>query len=164
MLCLLQIIDLKNMDLHSSHFFLIRHVGHQLASCTCPWWLWGWRILVEWWLAEETEVLGENQPQFHSVHQNSHTTWPGANLGRLGGKPATNGLSYCMAMRKDFIPSLDWATNNWRLHYGAALWTIPLHHMSSRQQHFHCYRVTSCLKYLTCLKDQSLYTEVQLIK
>jgi hypothetical protein len=23
-----------------------RHVGHQLAYCTCPWWLWGWRI---WW-------------------------------------------------------------------------------------------------------------------
>jgi hypothetical protein len=23
-----------------------RHVGHQLAYCTCPGWLWGWRI---WW-------------------------------------------------------------------------------------------------------------------
>jgi hypothetical protein len=23
-----------------------RHVGHQLGYCTCPGWLWGWRI---WW-------------------------------------------------------------------------------------------------------------------
>jgi hypothetical protein len=23
-----------------------RHVGHHLAYCTCPGWLWGWRI---WW-------------------------------------------------------------------------------------------------------------------
>jgi hypothetical protein len=36
-----------------------RHVGHLLAYyCTCPGWLWGWRI---WWneLAGETEVLGK---------------------------------------------------------------------------------------------------------
>jgi hypothetical protein len=46
--------------------------------------------LVEWRLAGETEVLGENLPQCHFVHHKSHVTWPG----RRGEKPATNRLSY----------------------------------------------------------------------
>jgi hypothetical protein len=33
--------------------------------------------LVEWRLAEETEVLGENLRQRHFVHHKSHMTWPG---------------------------------------------------------------------------------------
>jgi hypothetical protein len=32
--------------------------------------------LVEWELAQETEVLGENLPQYH-VHHKSHMTLPG---------------------------------------------------------------------------------------
>jgi hypothetical protein len=44
---------------------------------------------VEWELAGETEVLGENLSQCHFAHHKSHMSWA-----RSGGKPATNRLSY----------------------------------------------------------------------
>jgi hypothetical protein len=49
--------------------------------------------LVEWRLAGETEVLGENLPS--ATLSTTNPTWPdpGFNQGRRGGKPATNSLS-----------------------------------------------------------------------
>jgi hypothetical protein len=36
---------------------------------------------VEWELAGETEVLGENLPQCNFVHHKYHMTWPGLEPG-----------------------------------------------------------------------------------
>jgi hypothetical protein len=50
--------------------------------------------LVEWRLAGDTEVLGENLLQRHFVRHKSHITKSGLEPGRRSGKPATNRLSY----------------------------------------------------------------------
>jgi hypothetical protein len=38
---------------------------------------------VEYEFAGETEVLGENLPQFNFVHHKSHMKWPGLEPGSL---------------------------------------------------------------------------------
>jgi hypothetical protein len=47
---------------------------------------------MEWELAGETEVLGENLPQCHFVYHKSKWFDLGSNPDRRGGKPATNRL------------------------------------------------------------------------
>jgi hypothetical protein len=71
--------------------------------------------LVEWKLAWETEVLGENLAQCH-FRPSQNPTWPDPvlNTGRRRGKRATNRLSYGAASsaltitlpRAPFISSL----------------------------------------------------------
>jgi hypothetical protein len=51
-------------------------------------------------IGKGTEVLGENLLQRHFIHHKSHMTRPGFELSRHGGKPATNRLSYGMALWK----------------------------------------------------------------
>jgi hypothetical protein len=58
-------------------------------------------------LAGKTEVLWENLPQRHFFHHKSHLSDPGSNLGRRGGKPATNRLSYDAALFLIIISSLS---------------------------------------------------------
>jgi hypothetical protein len=53
---------------------------------------------MEWELAEETEVLGENLPR--APLSTTNRTWPdpSSNPGRRGGKQAANRLSYGTAL------------------------------------------------------------------
>jgi hypothetical protein len=70
-----------------------RHVGHSLAYCTCPGWLWGWRI---WWNEWQGKPKYSEKTCPGATLSTTNPTWPdpGLNPGRRGGKPATNRFSY----------------------------------------------------------------------
>jgi hypothetical protein len=74
-----------------------RHVGHLLAYCTCPGWLWGWRI---WWNEWQKKPKYSEKTCLSAILSTTNPTWPdpGLNLGRRGGKPATNRFSYGTAL------------------------------------------------------------------
>jgi hypothetical protein len=70
-----------------------RHVGHLLAYCTCPGWLWEWGI---WWNEWQGKPKYSEKTCPDATLSTTNPTWsdPGLNPGRRGGKPATNRFSY----------------------------------------------------------------------
>jgi hypothetical protein len=51
-----------------------RHDGHQLAYCTCPGWLWGWRI---WWNDDRQGKLKYSEKTCPSATLSTiNPTWP----------------------------------------------------------------------------------------
>jgi hypothetical protein len=69
-----------------------RYVGHLLAYCTCPGWLWGWRIRCNEWQGKP-KYSEKTYPG--ATLSTTNPTWPdlGLNPGRRDGKPATNCFS-----------------------------------------------------------------------
>jgi hypothetical protein len=70
-----------------------QHVGHLLAYCTCPGWLWGWRI---WWNEWQGKPKYSEKASPGDTLSTTNSTWPDPELkpSRRGGKPATNRFSY----------------------------------------------------------------------
>jgi hypothetical protein len=65
-----------------------------LAYCTCPGWLWGWRI---WWNKDWCRIsMYSKKTCFSAALSTTNPTSPhsGANSARRGEKPATNRLCY----------------------------------------------------------------------
>jgi hypothetical protein len=83
-----------------------RHVGHLLAYCTCPGWLWGWRILWNEDWQGKPKYAEKTCPS--ATLSTTNPTWPdlGSNPGRRGGKPATNRLSYGAALTQHLAENI----------------------------------------------------------
>jgi hypothetical protein len=71
--------------------------------CTCPGWLWGWRI---WWNEWQGKPKYSEKTCPGATLSTTNPTWPdpGSNLGRRGGKPATNRFSYGAAQGYVILP------------------------------------------------------------
>jgi hypothetical protein len=76
-----------------------RHRGHLLSYCTCPEWLWRWRIF-RWNEDWQGKPKYSEKTCPSATLSTTNPTWPdpGLNPGRRGGKPATNRLSYGAAI------------------------------------------------------------------
>jgi hypothetical protein len=83
------------------------HVGHSLAYCACPRWLWGWRI---WWNEWQGKPKYSEKTCPDATLSTTNPTWPDPelNLGRRGGKPATN--------RGQIFPYTTLQSNNSSVH------------------------------------------------
>jgi hypothetical protein len=62
---------------------------------------------VERELAGETEVLGENLPQWYFVHQKSHMTWPELEPGPLRSEAVTNSLEILLHIQEVAVKHLE---------------------------------------------------------
>jgi hypothetical protein len=80
----------------------LSHVGHWMAYCTCPGWLWWWRILWNEDWQGKPKYSEKTCPR--ATLSTTNPTWPdpGLNPARRGGKPATNRLSYGAAYVQRF--------------------------------------------------------------
>lgn len=56
---------------------------------------------VEWELAVEIQVLGENPPQYHPAHHKSHMTWLVTEQGPSQWEAGTNHVGYDTAWKWD---------------------------------------------------------------
>jgi hypothetical protein len=84
-----------------------RHVAQLLAYCTCPGWVWGWRI---WWDEWQGKAKYSEKTCPGATLSTTNPTWPdpGLNPGRRSGKPTTNRFSYGAA-----TSPLNYSTNKW---------------------------------------------------
>jgi hypothetical protein len=88
-----------------------RHVGHYLPYCTCPGWLWGWRI---WWNKYwQGKPKNSKKTCPSATLSATNPTWPdpGSNPGRRGGKPEINSLSYGAAPQMSCKMHWRWRWN-----------------------------------------------------
>jgi hypothetical protein len=71
------------------------HRGHLLSYCTCPGWLWGWRIF-RWNEDWQGKPKHSEKTCPSATLSTTNPTWPdpGLNSGLRGGKPETNRLIY----------------------------------------------------------------------
>jgi hypothetical protein len=84
MLSKIRKVRYKGGSLMTHYFCTIPSLGwyHSPRHLNCKWPIVpSKQLLLEWELAVDTEVLGENTPQFHSVHHNSRMSWPGIEPG-----------------------------------------------------------------------------------